>query len=168
MSNYIGDLSQFYVSQASAGAYKTSKQEDKTSLDMTDFLTLMVAQFQNQSLDSTADTSDMLNQLVQMTVVQAISEISDATVMTYASSLVGKEVTVGRYNQQGFLEEYIGTVTGTGVSNGEQIVFVDGQSYALGDILAVGRLPELNDGSSGSESEENSGTEAENKTSEVE
>ena len=60
MSSYIGDMSQFYISQASAGAYKASKQEDKTSLDMTDFLTLMVAQFQNQSLDSTADTSDML------------------------------------------------------------------------------------------------------------
>lgn len=168
MSNYIGDLSQFYISQASAGAYKASKQEDNTSLDMTDFLTLMVAQFQNQSLDSTADTSDMLNQLVQMSVIQAITEISDATVMTYASSLVGKEVTVGRFNNQGMLEEYIGTVTGTGVSNGEQIVFVDGQSYALGDILAVGRLPELNDGTGDSESEENSGTEAETKTPEVE
>jgi len=168
MSNYIGDLSQFYISQASAGAYKASKQEDNTSLDMTDFLTLMVAQFQNQSLDSTADTSDMLNQLVQMSVIQAITEISDATVMTYASSLVGKEVTVGRFNNQGMLEEYIGTVTGTGVSNGEQIVFVDGQSYALGDILAVGRLPELNDDASDSESEENSGTEAETKTPEVE
>lgn len=168
MSNYIGDLSQFYISQASAGAYKASKQEDNTSLDMTDFLTLMVAQFQNQSLDSTADTSDMLNQLVQMSVIQAISEISDATVMTYASSLVGKEVTVGRFNSQGMLEEYVGTVTGTGVSNGEQIVFVDGQSYALGDILAVGRLPELTQAGKEEESEEGSGSETDITTPEVE
>ena len=168
MSNYIGDMSQFYVSQASAGAYKASKQEDNTSLDMTDFLTLMVAQFQNQSLDSTADTSDMLNQLVQMSVIQAITQISDATVMTYASSLVGKEVTVGRFNNQGMLEEYVGTVTGTGVSNGEQIVFVDGQSYALGDILAVGRLPELDDGSNKNESEKESDTGANITTPEVE
>ncbi|MDE7034776.1 MAG: hypothetical protein K2O74_00810, partial [Eubacteriales bacterium] len=39
-----------------------------TSLDMDDFLTLMVAMFQNQDIDNTADTSDMLNQMVQMSV----------------------------------------------------------------------------------------------------
>ena len=35
-------------------------------LDMTSFLKLMVAELTNQSIDQTADTSDMLNQMVQM------------------------------------------------------------------------------------------------------
>ena len=140
MSSYIGDLSAYAASSA-GGAGAARATQDRTNLDMNDFLMLMVAQFQNQSIDNTADTSDMLNQLVQMSVVQAISNITDATVMMYSASLVGKTVTVGQYNN-GKLEELEGTVTGTGVLNGEQIIFLDdGSSYYLSDIMAVGRIP---------------------------
>ncbi|MEI3363572.1 MAG: hypothetical protein V8R75_14135 [Oscillospiraceae bacterium] len=50
----------------------------------------MVTELQNQSIDQTADTSDMLNQLVQMQMVQALVNMTDASVMSYAASLVGK------------------------------------------------------------------------------
>lgn len=150
MNDYMGDLSSYFAaSTANSGSRTTSvasssaSTKDSTSLDMTDFLTLMVAQFQNQSIDNTADTSDMLNQLVQMSVVQAITNITDATVMMYAGSLVGKEVTVGKYGNDGTLEEVVGTVTGTGVLGGQQVIFVDGKSYYLNEIMAVGRLPEV-------------------------
>jgi flagellar basal-body rod modification protein FlgD len=109
---------------------------------MTDFLQLMVAQFQNQSIDDTADTSDMLNQLVQMQMIEAITEITEAANTMYAGSLVGKEVTLGQYDSNGNLNKTVGTVTGTGQSNGEMIVFVNDQSYSLSEILAVGRLPD--------------------------
>ena len=46
--------------------------EDKSSLSFTDMLGLMVAQFQNQTIDNQADTSDMMNQLVQMSSMQAM------------------------------------------------------------------------------------------------
>lgn len=115
-------------------------QKSGNSLDMDDFLMLMVAQFQNQTIDNTADSSDMLNQLVQMSVVEAITNITDAAVMMYAGSLVGKEVTVGQYNN-GTLEEIVGVVTGTGMAGGQQVIFVNGKSYYLSDIMAVGRLP---------------------------
>ncbi len=143
MSEYMGDLSSYLAVGAGASAALTaSKKKDNTSLDMTDFLTLMVAQFQNQSIDNAADTSDMLNQPVQMSVVQAITNITDATVMMYAGSLVGKEVTIGQYNN-GELQEIVGTVTGTGQSGGQQVIFVNGKSYYLSNIMAVGRLPDL-------------------------
>lgn len=115
-------------------------KKNGNSLDMDDFLMLMVAQFQNQTIDNTADSSDMLNQLVQMSVVEAITNITDAAVMMYAGSLVGKEVTVGQYNN-GVLEEIVGVVTGTGTAGGQQVIFVNGKSYYLSDIMAVGRLP---------------------------
>lgn len=143
MSSFIGDISSI------ASTNKTKAEEaglkvkkDNTTIEMTDFLMLMVAQFQNQSIDSTADTSDMLNQMVQMQMVQALTNMTDATVTMYAGSLVGKEVTIGQYNGDGKLEEIVGTVTGTGVSGGDQVIFVDGKSYYLSDIMAVGRLPE--------------------------
>jgi flagellar basal-body rod modification protein FlgD len=140
MSSYIGDLSQLY---GSTTLTQSTSKSSSTSLDMTDFLQLMVAQFQNQTIDDTADTSDMLNQLVQMQMVEAITNITDATVMMYAGSLVGKEVTIGQYDSDGNLVEKVGTVEGTGQSNGQQVIFVDGESHYLSEIMAVGRLPDL-------------------------
>lgn len=127
------------------GATQSTNKKAGTDLDMTDFLTLMVAMFQNQDIDNAASTTDMMNQMVQMTVVQAITNIStlidDSTVLTYAASLVGKEVTIGQYIN-GELKEIVGTVTGTGTLNGQQVVFIGDDSYYLNDIMAVGRLPE--------------------------
>lgn len=159
MSDYMSDLSQMYVNQAAAKGLTARNGKSGSDLDMTDFLQLMVAQFQNQSMDNTASTTDMLNQLVQMSTVQAITNITDATVMMYAGSLVGKEVTVGEFNH-GKLEEIVGTVTGTGVAGGQQVIFVDGKSYYLSDIMAVGRLPEIEKPGEGGESggEEDNGS----------
>ena len=52
----------------------TNKKAGK-DLDMNDFLTLMVAMFQNQDIDNAASTTDMMNQLVQMTTMQAIIDL---------------------------------------------------------------------------------------------
>ena len=126
---------------------KVKSKSDSMGLDMTSFLKLMIAELTNQSIDQTADTSDMLNQMVQMSMIQAITNITDAATMIYSSSLVGKEVTVGQFDSDGKLQEIVGTVTGTGTYNGNPVVFVDGVSYNLSSILAVGRLPGTNDGS---------------------
>ncbi len=142
MSDYMGDISQYLTVGATSANAQTARSSGGTSLNMDDFLMLMVAQFQNQSIDETASTTDMLNQLVQMSMIQAITNITDATVMMYAGSLVGKEVTIGQYNN-GVLEEIVGVVTGTGVAGGQQVIFVDGKSYYLSDIMAVGRLPDV-------------------------
>lgn len=121
--------------------------DDKTKLEMEDFLNLMVVTLQNQTIDSTVDTADMMNQMVQMSVVQAISDIStlieDSTTMTYAASLVGKDVTIGQWIGDE-LKETEGTVVGTGTLNGEQVIFLDGDdnAYKLTDIMGVGKLPE--------------------------
>ena len=150
MSDFMSDLANMQINSAlSSTAARTTKNKSagSTSLDMTDFLTMMVAQFQNQDPENAASTTDMLNQMVQMSMIQAITNITDAATMIYSSSLVGKEVTVGQFDSDGKLQEIVGTVTGTGTYNGNPVVFVDGVSYNLSSILAVGRLPGTNDGS---------------------
>lgn len=147
MSDYMSDLSGYYAQMAAAKVGGTTggptiDNKSRNSLDMTDFLQLIVAQFTNQSMDNAADTTDMLNQMVQMSTVQAITNITDATVMMYAGSLVGKHVTVGEI-QDGKLVEIYGEVTGTGVAGGQQVIFVNDKSYYLSDIMAVGKLPEI-------------------------
>ena len=150
MSDFMSDLANMQINSVlSSTAAKTTKNKSagSTALDMTDFLTMMVAQFQNQDPENAASTTDMLNQMVQISMIQAITNITDAATMIYSSSLVGKEVTVGQFDSDGKLQEIVGTVTGTGTYNGNPVVFVDGVSYNLSSILAVGRLPGTNDGS---------------------
>ena len=144
MSDFMSDLANMQINSVlSSTAAKTTKNKSagSTSLDMTDFLTMMVAQFQNQDPENAASTTDMLNQMVQMQMVQALVNMTDASVMSYAASLVGKQVTVGQYDSEGKLQEVVGTVTGTGTYNGSQVVFVGDKYYPLSEILAVGTLP---------------------------
>ena len=120
---------------------KSTSREGNTEMKMEDFLTLMVVQLQNQTIDDTADTGEMLNQLVQMQMVTALSNMTDASIMSYASSLVGKEVTVGYVDDENNLHEEVLKVIGTGVYDGQQVIFCeDGKMYALSQIMAVGRL----------------------------
>lgn len=127
--------------------------EDKGTLSFEDMLTLMVSQFQNQTMDDQASTTDMMNQLVSMSTMQAMNTMVDsmgelqlASVMSYAASLVEKEVTVfDGYDEDGMMIERVGTVTGMGTYGGQTVIFVDGKDmYYLSDILAVGKLPEKN------------------------
>ena len=138
MSSYIGDIAAMTSTQSSSSVKKSS---DSFGLDMTDFLKMMVAQFQNQDPENAADTSDMLNQMVQMSMIQAIADITDAVSMSYSASLVGKEVTVGTFDSEGKLQEIVGTVSGTGYYGGSPVIYVDGQMYSMSSIMAVGRLP---------------------------
>ena len=100
--------------------------EDKSTLSFTDMLGLMVTQFQNQTIDNQASTTDMMNQLVQMSSMQAMTEMTTqikeltlANVMAYAASLVGQTVTVGVWNEETKeVEEIVGVVKGTGTYDG--------------------------------------------------
>ena len=63
------------ATESGSGRYNPDNitQKDPGELSFTDMLSLMVAQFQNQTIDNTADTSDMMNQLTQMTSIQAMT-----------------------------------------------------------------------------------------------
>ena len=124
--------------------YLDNGSSDNLALTMEDFLQLMIVQFQNQDIENPASTSDMMNQLMQMSTIQAMATVTDAATMSYSASLVGKTVTVGEY-VNGKLNEVVGTVTGSARENGEQVIFVDGKKYKLNSIMAVGELPPVDE-----------------------
>lgn len=162
MSEFMGDITGYLSAGSVNAASRQTSSKDNSSLDMTDFLSLMVAQLTNQSIDDTADTSDMLNQMVQMQMITALTNLTDASIMTYAASLVGKEVTVGQYDSDGNLQEVVGQVTGTGTMGGEQVVFVGDKYYYMNEIMAVGRLPKVEEsGGAGTDSTPEGGGNAE-------
>ncbi|MGO5114629.1 flagellar hook capping FlgD N-terminal domain-containing protein [Candidatus Avoscillospira sp. LCP25S3_F1] len=126
-------------------------EDDQFGLNFEDFLQLMVQQLQNQTMDNTADTGEMLNQMVQMSTVQMLATVQDsmealinASSLSYSASLVGKTVTVGKLDSDGNLQEVVGKVTGTGTYQGAFVIFLDdNEMYYLNDIMAVGTLPDL-------------------------
>lgn len=140
------------VDEVESWGYTVKDPDDAFGLDFSDFMQLMVKQLQSQTIDNTADTSDMLNQMVQMSVVQmmskvqsSLSDLTAASTMTYAASLVGKTVTVGAYDEEGNIQEIVGEVTGTGTYQNTPVIFVNGEMYPLNSIMAVGTLPEIPD-----------------------
>ena len=147
MSSYFTDLNGLVTTgletATSVARHSTSAKAGK-DLQMEDFLQLMVATFQNQTIDNQADISDMMNQMVQMSVVQAITNIStlitESTNLSYAASLVGKDVIIAQQNGRS-TTQISGTVTGTGTLNGEPVIFLGDKSYWLSDVMAVGQLP---------------------------
>ena len=143
----MADIANLTNSASLVKAENSTSRKGNTDLDMQDFLQLMVVQLQNQTIDNAMDTSEMMNQLVQMQMVSAITNMTETSIMSYASSLVGKVVTIGLV-QGDSLEEREVVVIGTGMSNGQQVIFgKDGkgnvETYSLNQIMAVGHLPPL-------------------------
>ena len=133
-----------------AKTVRADSSEANNTLSFQDMLMLMVTQLQNQTIDNTADTNDMMNQIIQMTVMQAITEMStkmedvaEANILSYSASLVGQTVTVGVFDNKGVLaSEVVGEVTATGTYNGQRVIFIGDECYPLSQIMAVGRLPD--------------------------
>ena len=138
----MSDIGNLYGTQKVGNKDVTiAKKGSNTDLDMTDFISLMIVQMTNQGIDDSMDTSEMLNQMVQMQMITSMVNMTDAVTMNYAASLVGKEVTVGKMGDDGKLQEVVGVVTGPGTMDGQQVIFVNDEYYYLNEIMAVGKLP---------------------------
>lgn len=163
------DLYNYYNNQTSSGLYQPARvpiptddvghksttvradsDEANNTLSFEDMLLLMVTQLQNQTIDNTADTNDMMNQIIQMTVMQAITDmktqvddLTEANIMSYTASLVGQTVTMGIVDKNGYLVgEKVGVITATGTYNGQRVVYMGDEMFPLNQIMAVGKLPE--------------------------
>ena len=111
------------------------------------FLTLLVAQIQNQDPLEPAKQEDITAQLAQISTVDGInnlnlqfSELLDAETLFNGAQLAGKRV---EYQLPGQLEPVIGVVEAVSSREGRLILQVNEQELGLTDIDAV--LPPLSD-----------------------
>ena len=147
MADLLADIGSMLGATSTTPKHSTSRKNN-TDLNMEDFLQLMIVQLTNQTIDDAMDTSEMMNQMIQMQMISAITNMTEVNVQSYANSLVNKVVTVGIVTNN-TLEEREIVVMGTGTYNGQQVIFGhDGNMYYLSQIMAVGRLPDA-DGSYG-------------------
>ncbi|PKM61064.1 MAG: hypothetical protein CVU99_05295 [Firmicutes bacterium HGW-Firmicutes-4] len=128
-----------YLSTASTAAAttQTSNASAKTSLNMDDFLKLMVAQLQNQDMNNTADTSEYTSQMAQFSMVQALTDLTELSKTTYSLSMIGKEVTLAETKSDGTLNVITGTVEGVNLYNGDAQIIVNGVNYPMSSVMEV-------------------------------
>lgn len=125
------------------GADGVQTQGSSSDLSMDTLMQLIVAQLQNQDPMNPTGQDTYMMQMAQLAVVQATNSMAQTTATTYAASLVGKEVTVVKFTDNGKKsEEVVGTVTGVAFLGGQPILYIGEDAYSMGQLIAVGKLPE--------------------------
>ena len=114
-----------------------------TDLQM-DYMTLLVAQMQNQNPLDPLDNKEMASQLAQFSQLQQLESINSnfAKVLAtnermYANSLIGKEISYIGETESGSIEIMSRTVEQVSNVDGEIILVADDYIIGLEDIVAV-------------------------------
>lgn len=137
------------TSNVSSPQTSLSMQATQT-VTMTDFYQLLATQLQYQDADNPMDTSEMMGQLVQTQMSQmiqqmttAVSDLTTVNLMNYASSMMGKQVTIAEVDKSGNYtgSEITGVVTGVTLGTTPSVV-VNGKEYSIVQIMSVGQVPE--------------------------
>ena len=150
-------------------------QPNNSSMSMDDFFKLLAAQLQYQDMSNPMSNSEMMNQLTQMssmstmsnltktmeamstTMTDAMESLSQISLSSYATNLLGKEVTVADLDDKGELIGHtIGVVEGVALTGSNPYIYVNGKAYTLTQLMSMGAVPlKSEDGTDKDDSEGN-------------
>jgi flagellar basal-body rod modification protein FlgD len=110
-----------------------------------DYMKLLVTQLQNQNPLEPMDNKDMTAQLAQFSQLQQLESMNtsfggvlNSVQRTYASSLIGKEVSFQVTTAEGAVETHTGKVDEVVMGKDGQITLVvDDQKVNLADVLSI-------------------------------
>ena len=107
------------------------------AVSMEDFLTLMVAQLKNQDFMNPVDDTQYITQLAQISTMQQMEEMAYNAKSTYVTSLVGKTVTAAKFTVAGDLKKTEGVVNKVSLLDGKFVIYVEGESYGMDEIMEI-------------------------------
>ena len=107
------------------------------AVSMEDFLTLMVAQLKNQDFMNPVDDTQYVTQLAQISTMQQMEEMAYNAKSTYVTSLVGKTVTAAKFMVAGDLKKTEGVVNKVSLLDGKFVIYVEGESYGMDEIMEI-------------------------------
>lgn len=127
------------VSQINAysNTAKKSSANSAASLSIDQFLNLLAAQLSNQDVLNPTQDTEFVSQMAQFTSLQALENLNQYASYQYGSSLIGKRVSVAKYDTTGKYISDIGIVSQADFSSGDTTVTVNGRSYGLTNIMEV-------------------------------
>ncbi|NLT48906.1 MAG: hypothetical protein GXX92_10905 [Clostridiales bacterium] len=115
----------------------TGSAKKGNGLNMDDFFKLLVAQLSNQNMFNPVDDTQFISQMAQFSMVQALSDLSQASATAYSVSLIGKEATVAQIGADGTMHVHKGIVDSVTLFNGSPQITIDGERYALSSVMEV-------------------------------
>ncbi len=122
-------------SQIMSSTSKTSNTKKSNTLNMEDFLSLLVAEMQNQDPLEPTSNSDYMAQMATFSQVEATSEMNERVLSQTASNLIGKAVIVKTdTNSSGYAG---GVVNGWQEIDGTIYLGINGNLYDINDIDQV-------------------------------
>ena len=128
----------FNTETASSASLKNAKEDkNKSGVDSEAFLTLLVAEMQNQDpLEPTSNT-EWVSQYATFTQVSEIQAIGDRMNGVQAQSLVGKNVIMRVTDSTGDTNYIDGMVERVGYEEGKAYLYIDGNPYSVDDLDTV-------------------------------
>lgn len=131
-----------YTTDRVLGAAKTynavfTDKKDNSTLTQDDFMKLMITELTNQDFNKAADTSKMVDQMVQFSNMQAMNKMLSYSQTNYAMSFVGKTVTASRYTVSGEVDTVTGTVDKVSLVDDEYLVYIGSKKFSLSQITAI-------------------------------
>lgn len=147
--NYFNpSLRSSLTKQGGANGAPTSKKDNR-ELSTDAFFKLLAAQIQNQDMSSPMGNSEMMTQMTQIAMMQAInnfsvsmSDFSYINTLSYGTSMMGKEVVVAVEEKDGTIKEVTGQVTRVDIYSGIPEIYIGDDAktgYPLASIMSIGK-----------------------------
>lgn len=112
-------------------------QTENESLNMQDFLQLLVAQITNQDAMNPMDNTEFISQMAQFSALQAMTNLTEIAKQGQATSLIGKNVVVADYNNRGELDIQEGIVQKVTIYNNETKIYVNDREYDYSKVMEI-------------------------------
>ena len=116
---------------------KTSKATNSSTMDKDAFLQLLVAQMKYQDpLEATSNT-EYISQYATFSELEQMQNMSATLELSRAANLVGQTVVVESTDDNGRTTSDMGVVDYISYENSKAMVWVNGSSYSLDDVVEV-------------------------------
>ncbi len=116
---------------------KKTGKTDSSTLDKDAFLQLLVAQMKYQDpLEPTSNT-EYISQYATFSELEQMQNMSNTMELTHAANLVGQTVAVEAVDSNGKTTSDMGVVDYISYENGKALIWVNGNSYELDEVVEV-------------------------------
>lgn len=139
----MADISSIAQSNVQSNYEKYSEyfaDTDETSLDVDDFLNLLVSEMSNQDPMEPMSNTDFIAQLAQFSALQSMQNMTYYSNASFAASMVGKTVAVAYYDETGTAQSDVGVVSSVALDGQEFHFIVNGKTVEMKNIMEI--LPE--------------------------
>lgn len=134
------------TAKAGAKDSKTKNSIDEAyEMGMQQFISLLVAQLQNQDMMNPTSDTEFVSQLAQFSSLQAVNNVQKSVEAlnasyntSYATSLMGKSIVAATMDDEGNVITTEGVVTGVTLFEGQPIIYIGDKAFGLGQIMVIG------------------------------